>query len=148
MRVVDPPHTSTCVRSQVSCEGTMDICRRRSWCEQQCKPERLAAWMRAAGARVTSFTGTQVHMLTQKRTRAAAPSVGGALLACEDAAAAAAASSAAAATGVRFTCFTGTRVQILTQTALLGGDARGGYRGAEVQILTRQKALLVQKHKC
>jgi len=99
----------------------MDICRRRSWCEQQCKPERLAAWMRAAGAGVTSVTGTHVHILTQKRTRAAAPSGGGALLACEDAAAAAAASSAAAATGARFTCFTGARLQILRQTALLGG---------------------------
>jgi hypothetical protein len=44
----DPDTLAQTLFLEAECQGTMDICRRRSWREQECNAQRLSSWTKAA----------------------------------------------------------------------------------------------------
>jgi len=48
----DPDTLAHTILLDADCQGTMDMCRRRSWREQECNAQRLSSWTKAAQANV------------------------------------------------------------------------------------------------
>lgn len=53
----DPDTLAQTLFLDVDCQGTMDICRRRSWREQECNAQRLSSWTKAAAENAKSLEG-------------------------------------------------------------------------------------------